>query len=162
VKNRTHGYNWLDLKPYYEDRIQQATSNDDFLLILHDAVQALQNRHTWIINPNDYSSYAADLGDWFYPLTEIFSEESANASYYWDTVFDAREGSYLEKTRRRFAASIVYDRGEYIISNTGTWNAYGNDLTVIAVNGTPIDNLISSCYEHDYIDWDFQRNKSYL
>ncbi|MFW9851232.1 MAG: S41 family peptidase, partial [Candidatus Thorarchaeota archaeon] len=162
VKNRTHGYNWLDLKPMYETRIQEATSNDDFLLILHDAIKALQNRHTGIIDPNDYSEYANMLGDSFYPLTEMFSEEAANASDYWRTILYSSGSSYRQKMNRRFVASIVYDRGEYIIANPGSWNFYGDDLTVVAVNGTPIDNLVPTCFEKDYIDWDYQRNKSYL
>ena len=61
LKERTHGYNWLDLKPMYEDRIRSATSNEEFLRILFDAVQALQNRHTQIEYPGNMAQYHSDF-----------------------------------------------------------------------------------------------------
>ena len=39
LKERTHGYNWLDLKSHYKDRIRYAISNEEFLRILLDTVK---------------------------------------------------------------------------------------------------------------------------
>ena len=46
VKERTHGYNWLDLKEKYLSRIKNAREINEFLDIFWDAIIALQNRHT--------------------------------------------------------------------------------------------------------------------
>ena len=51
VKNRTHGYNWLDLTEMFKDRIRNAQNNEEFLRIIMVACQALQNRPTYVMNP---------------------------------------------------------------------------------------------------------------
>jgi len=46
VKERTHGYNWLDLKDYYMERLDEVETNEEFLDLMREAVQSLQNGHT--------------------------------------------------------------------------------------------------------------------
>ncbi|UCE10988.1 MAG: hypothetical protein JSW61_03395 [Candidatus Thorarchaeota archaeon] len=160
VKNRTHGYNWLDLRYSYVERIANAESDVEFVRILLDAVDALQNRHTNFINPFDYSMYRDWFENAFYPLNEIFSDPDVNATSYWSATYRTADH---QKYNRRFAANIAYDKGEYVIQNTGSWTSlYGEDLRVVAVNGTPIDDVIKDTYELDYIDYDYERNKSFL
>jgi len=159
LKERTHNYNWLDLKPIYESRIKNATSDEEFLGILFDAVQALQNRHTQIEYPALMPQYYSEFKDW-YPLNEIFSEEVVNYSYYWKPLY---ENCFEKKYHESFEALIVYEKGEYIINNSEPWaEFYGTGLKVVAVNGEPIDEAVKGCYDQDYLDWDFQRNKHYL
>ncbi len=159
LKERTHNYNWLDLKPIYESRIKNAASDEEFLGILFDAVQCLQNRHTQIEYPALMPEYYSEFKDW-YPLNEVFTEEVVNYSYYWKPLY---ENCYKKKYYESFEALIVYEKGEYIINNSEHWTElYGTGLKVVAVNGKPIDEAVNDCYDQDYLDWDFQRNKHYL
>ena len=64
LKNRTHGYNWLDLRESYENQIKAASDNAEFFSIIVDAVEALQNRHTNIVDPDYYSLYQSSYGSW--------------------------------------------------------------------------------------------------
>ena len=57
VKERMNGYDWLDLFDHYNERISHAETEMDFLEIFFDAVQALQNRHTTILLPEDLNFY---------------------------------------------------------------------------------------------------------
>ena len=160
LKNRTHGYNWLDLKQMYADRITNAVDNEEFAGIILDAVTALQNRHSYIIDPRQYASYQSMYANLPAPLNEIFTDDVVDAASYWETVF---MNSIRQKYYSKYDAMMVYDRGNYVIENDGPWNdLYGEDLKVVAVNGEPIDTAVTSCYEQDYLDWDFQRNKSFL
>ena len=160
VKNRTHGYNWLDLRTTYEDRIRNAEEDVEFLGIILDAVQALQNRHTRILNPEEYAQRQIQTSEWSGPIRNIFNNETTNASDYWGPVYDL---AAYRKWIESFRAEIVYEKGEYIIADTGSWtDQYGYNLKVIAVNGTPIDEAVKGVFEKSYIDWDYARNKSYL
>ncbi len=159
LKNRTHSYNWLDLKSMFEDRIRTASSNEEFLRILFDAVQALQNRHTQIEYPGNMAQFHSDFENW-YPLNEVFSEKVVEFSDYWEPIF---VNCYRGKYRESYDAFIVYDRGNYvIIDNEPLEQLYGTGLNVTKVNGEPIDDAMKDCYDQDYLDWDFKRNKHYL
>jgi hypothetical protein len=160
VKNRTHGYNWLDLKKGYENRISEAANDSEALDVFLDAIRALQNRHTYLVSPYYYDWFRSDLENMPSPIGDVFSEEVMAASENWDSIYD-------ESTTRRYDckydALIVYEKGVYVIANTGSWeDQLGGDLTVIAVNGEPIDDAVKDCFESDYIDWDYHRNKPYL
>lgn len=159
LKERTHGYNWLDLKSIYEDRIRNSNSNEEFLRILFDAVQALQNRHTQIEYPGNMAQYHSDFENW-YPLNEVFSSEVVEFSEYWEPLFvNCYRNKYLES----YEALIAYDRGNYVIIDYEPLEQlYGTGLNVTEVNGEPIDEAVTDCYDQDYLDWDFQRNKHYL
>ena len=50
IKNRTHGYNYLDLKEYFEDQIKNVKDNTEFHSVMMKVVRALQNRHTYSDN----------------------------------------------------------------------------------------------------------------
>ena len=71
VKNRTHGCNWLDMKDYYKNRISNCQNNIEFLRVIMDAMNALQNRHTWIMHPDNVVAMANSISD-YYPLNRIF------------------------------------------------------------------------------------------
>jgi len=159
LKERTHGYNWLDLKSYYEDRIRNATSNEEFLQILFDALQALQNRHTQIEYPGNIAQYHADYENW-YPLNEVFSDEVLNVADYWEPLFF---DCYREKYREKYEVLIAYEKGDYIIDDDESFEQlYGTGLKITKVNGKPIDEAVKECFEQDYLDWDFIRNKTYI
>jgi C-terminal processing protease CtpA/Prc len=160
LKERTHGYNWLDLKTVFEDKIRNATNNEEFLLILIEAVQALQNRHTEILSPGEvvYSYYNFRE---ITPYNELFTEEVHDASQYWSNIY---RNCFDQKYWNKFDASIVYTKGSYIIHNppTSFLQLYGENSKIVEVNGQPIDGAIETCFESDYIDWDFNRNKKYI
>ncbi|MFX1600418.1 MAG: hypothetical protein ACFFB6_07465, partial [Promethearchaeota archaeon] len=159
LKERTHSYNWLDLKSKYEDHIRNSNSNEEFLRILLDAVQALQNRHTQIEYPGNMAQYHSDFENW-YPLNEVFSSEVVEFSEYWEPLF---VNSYRSKYRERYEVLIFYDRGDYIIADDELLEQlYGTGLHVTHVDGELIDDAVKDCYDQDYLDWDFQRNKHYL
>lgn len=159
LKNRTHGYNWRDLKTEYEDRINNANSNEEFLNILFDVIQALQNRHTQIEYPGNMAQYHSDFENW-YPLNEVFSDKVVEFSDYWEPIF---VNCYRNKYRKSYDALIVYEKGDYIIfNNTILEQLYGTGLKITKVNGELIDEAVKYCYNQDYLDWDFQRNKLYL
>lgn len=158
LKERTHGYNWLDLREDFEERIRAAPNSKVFLQVIMDAVGALQNRHTHVLRPGVVSEYHAQFKD-FTPMNLVFCDEVVEAAGYWSPVYDAVTEARYD---RRFEVRIVYDRGDYIITDY-----YGNPLTefgvrVTAVNGMPIDDAVMTCLESSFIDWDFQRGKHYI
>ncbi|MFX1329358.1 MAG: S41 family peptidase [Promethearchaeota archaeon] len=159
LKKRTHGYNWLDLKSNYGDRIRNATSNEEFLRILFDAVQALQNRHTQIEYPGNIAQYHADYENW-YPLNEVFSDEVLDVADYWEPLF---VDCYRAKYRESYEVLIAYEKGYYVIDdNESLEQSYGTELKITKVNGKLIDEAVKDCYDQDYLDWDFLRNKTYI
>ncbi|MFX1533699.1 MAG: S41 family peptidase [Promethearchaeota archaeon] len=163
VKERMYGYNWLDLKTTYEDRIRAATTNKQFLTILLDAIQALQNRHTHMLDPQRVPTFYDWVTSGFLDpaFHEVFREEVVNASKYWNSLY---QGVANARYSIKYDAVVAYDRGNYIIvDGVGSWvKKYGNRSKVLAVNGELIDEAVTRCYEQDYLDWDYQRNKSYL
>ena len=40
----------------FEEKINKAEDNEAFLIVIMEAVEALQNRHTWVMSPTDVSS----------------------------------------------------------------------------------------------------------
>jgi len=160
VKNRTHGYDWLELKDYYEDRISSAQNNIEFLRIIMDALNALQNRHTWIMHPDNVVAMANSVSD-HYPLNRIFCQEVVDVCSYWGPKYNTAWNPYYDTV---YNALIVYDRGDYVVRDfNSTWESeFGNDTTVTHVNGVPIDDAIETLYEVSYIDYDFYRGKNYV
>lgn len=160
VKNRTHGYNWLDLKVGYEARILKAVNESEILDVFLDAVCALQNRHTYIIDPQSYSVLQNNFAGRPSPICDVFSDAVINASLKLSPIYAE---SISRKYMHRFDAIIIYEKGEYAIINSGWWeDQCGENLKVIAVDGVPIDDAVKGCFEQDYVDWDFYRNKLYL
>jgi len=161
LKNRTHGYNWLDLRADYENRIKEAVDNVEFFSIIADAVEALQNRHSNIVDPDLYSLYQSSYGSWLPICQDVFNDVVVSASSYWMSIYDEYQTSKFDIN---YDAKIVYDRGLYkIVDGNGSWvEKYGNMSTILQVNGIPIDSAILECYDRAYIDWDFAREKHYL
>ena len=157
LKNRTHGYNWLDLKPMFVNRIKEADNDTEYLSILLEAIEALQNRHTHLMNPRYYHAYQSEYLYMPSPFDNIFTDDVINASSYWTPIFDE---CILEKYYTKYDTLIVYDKGEYVIANSE--NQLYDNLKVTAVNGIPIDEAVKQCYLHDYLDWDFHRSKHFL
>jgi len=159
LKNRTHGFNWLDLKSYYQDRIRNANSNNEFLQILFDAVEALQNRHTQIEYPGNLAQYHRDYENW-YPLNEVFSDEVVDFSNYWEPIY---LDIYRAKYKQKYDILMAYEKGDYVIAeNESLEKLYGTGLKITKVNEKPIDEVVKDCFERDYLDWDFKRNKQYI
>ena len=158
LKERTHGYNWLDLREGFEERIRAASDNEGFLLVIMDAVAALQNRHTWIVRPREVQEYSTRFSDTF-PMNETFCDEVAEAANSW---YGAYNRVTAIRSNTRFDVRISYDRGRYILTDH-----YANPLTdigteVTKVNGIPMDEAVRTCFEKDYIDWDYGREKAFL
>jgi hypothetical protein len=160
VKERTHGYNWLDLKSMFENRISNAQDNAEFLEIISSACFALQNRHTWIVAPSQVVSSASTYAD-SYPLNLVFSQAAVDAAGYWTNLYTSYAN---DRNNWVYDANIVYDRGEYILRDysMSLRNLYGDDISVIEVDGLPIDEAIDTCYDKDSIDYDYHRSKRYL
>jgi hypothetical protein len=158
LKERTHGYNWLDLREVFEERIRNASDNDDFLHVIMEAVEALQNRHTHVLDPDSVTDYHTRFRD-FYPMNVVFCDEVAEAADYWSEKF---EEIYDRKYLSRFEVRIVYDRGDYIITDYYANSLRGIGSKVTKVNGVPIDDAVKNCFDREYLDWDVRRNKTYL
>jgi hypothetical protein len=77
VKERTHGYNWLDLKDYYMERLDEIETNEEFLDLMREAVQSLQNGHTIVF------SYR-DIEFWRVAYSGILTDEILEANRYWE------------------------------------------------------------------------------
>ncbi len=161
VKERMHGFNWLDLKSEFETKITNAENNEDFLVVIMEAVEALQNRHTWVQSPTYVRTEYFQFNDW-YPMNVGFNKEVAEAAKYWVSLYNQ---AYERKYGGKFDdLQIVYDRGNYIIldDSGGSHDVYGENSKITKVNGILIDDAIKTIYEKDYIDWDYKREKGYL
>lgn len=158
LKERTHGYSWLELREGFEERIRNASDNVDFLHVIMEAVEALQNRHTYVLDPETVTDYHNLFSD-FYPMNMVFCDEVAEAAKYWTEIF---EEIYDRKYLSRFEVRIVYDRGDYIITDYYANPISGKDIKVTKVNGVPIDDAVKNCFDREYLDWDVSRNKTYL
>ncbi|MCW3978692.1 MAG: S41 family peptidase [Candidatus Bathyarchaeota archaeon] len=155
LKERTHDYNWLDLRGLFEERIKNATDNEEFLQVIMEAVEALQNRHTQVVEPDEVVEYHARFNE-SPVMSAVFSDEVSEAAEYWSGIYDAIvDRKYLTS----FEVRIVYDRGDYILTDY-FGGPEGSKAT--KVDGVPIDDAVQACFDRDYLDWDFVREKLYL
>jgi hypothetical protein len=158
LKERTHGYNWMDLREGFEERIRAASDNEGFLFVIMEAVEALQNRHTWVVRPREVQEYSTRFSD-SYPMNEVFCAEVVDSASGWYGTYNRVTAS---RYNTRFDVRIYYDRGRYILTDS-----YARPLTdigteVTKVNGVPVDEAVKTCYEKDYLDWDYVREKPFL
>ena len=160
VKERTHGYNWLDLKSHFEEQISMAENNQDFLDVIVAAVFALQNRHTMVNDPSLLAIRQSDTQD-YVNFDKVFTDEVVDASSYWSHKYNLAMSRIYQ---RKFNVQIVYNKGDYAVLNPdSSWHElHGENIIVKEVNDVPIDEAVESCYDADYLDYDFQRNKNYL
>ena len=158
LKERMHRYDWMELRTVFEDRIRNASDNGDFLHVIMEAVEALQNRHTHVLDPGTVIEYHSIYMD-IYPMNAVFSDDVAEAAEYWDEFF---EKVYELKYLSRFEVRIVYDRGDYIITDSQGTPLPRMGVKVTKVDGMPVDEAVKKCFDREYLDWDFVRNKTYL
>ncbi len=168
MNERRMGYNWLDLKEFYLERIRVCEDTTQFLDVLLDAIVALQNCHTYLVQP----SFTSTNREWFvgdnrYPYTEIFSEEIVEANQYWiskyDTLMYLRDNWFLGNNRINYDLLMVYDKGEYIVHEaSNSSDDYLIGSKVVAVDGIPIHNLINNCYNVTYLHYDYARERNYV
>jgi C-terminal processing protease CtpA/Prc len=165
LKKRMHGYNWLDLKKYFQGRILSAKTTIEFLEIFYDAVEALQNGHTRVFEPEWLDYYYRDSKTNFYryeePYCSIFTEELKKRYEYWRPFFE----TYIDQRYHiNYDALILYHKGSYsIYDGHGEWKEkYGEKSEIIAVNNQSIDEAVKKCFEKGYLDWDFKRKKSFI
>ncbi len=168
VKERQFGYNWLDLKESYLKRINLCENTTEFLNVMLDAVQTLQNGHTFICSP----SYVVELAQYFvgeniYPYNEIFSDEVVEATEYWNDIFnqliEKRDRSIFTVNKIQYDLLMVYDKGEYIVHEV--WDETDSKLIgskVISVDNIPIHDWIKSSYHVTLPFIDFARDRSYV
>ena len=164
IKERMLGYNWLDLKEMYMERLENCSNNTEFLEILTDATQALQNRHGMIIDPSFVPNYReSSLKYDKYPQFLVFSDEVVEANEYW---VDDYNYVINKKNLGHYSILMIYDRGEYIVYDG--WNDWQSDYNftlgskVLSVNGIPINEAVSNCFESSYLVRDYARNRNYL
>ncbi len=168
VYERRIGYNWLDLKEVYLDRIKACENSTGFLNVLQDAINSLQNCHTYMVSP----SFTSTQREWFveddrYPYYEIFSEEVVEANQYWIDIYDnvmyQRDNWFLGLNRVNYDLLMVYDKGDYIVHKV--WNTTDNYLIgskVVAVDSFPIHDLIKESYNISYLHYDYTRTRNYV
>lgn len=164
VKERMLGYNWLDFKDSYLDRINACNNTEDFLGVIIDAVNALQNQHTHILNPSEVKSYHDGLVEWnVYPQKEVINEQVVNANYYWQSAYN---DIMTERYGLLYNLLMVYNKGDYVVvDNWDTWLDFYNlslGSKVIAINDVPIHEAVSESYERSYLLFDFNRSRNYV
>ncbi|MFW9871188.1 MAG: S41 family peptidase [Candidatus Thorarchaeota archaeon] len=162
LKKKLLGYSWLNLYDHYRNRIRDSHSLEDYLEVIFDAVQSLQNAHSAIIDPNWLEGYY-DVKYYreTHPFSDVFSEELRRYYKYWKPIFD----EFLKKRNSlNYDAGAWYSNGEYLIEDGhGNWEEkYGRHSRVIAVNDKPIDEVVMDCYEKIIFSWDFKRKKFYV
>jgi disulfide oxidoreductase YuzD len=156
LKNRTLHKDWLDRRPTTTAKLQNCTTNTEFLSIITREITALQNRHTHLLTPAEVQEYHTVYADISF-MAQVFSEEVAEANQYW-------QSSYLDHyytTTKRYPVEIMYDRGNYIITNRqgSTRTQYGTNLTLTHINNTPVNEAIKTA--DTYIDHDPIRDQPY-
>jgi len=164
VKERMLGYNWLDFKDYYLARINACNTTNDFLEVIVDAVTALQNQHTHILDPSETSEYRYRVLEYdVFPDKEIFTLDVVNANQYWRYKYN---DIMAEREAYFYNILMVYDKGEYIVHDGWqTWlDNYNLSLgsEVIAVDNVPIHVAVKNSIERSYLFYDFLRNRSYI
>jgi hypothetical protein len=162
LKERLLGYSWLDLYDLYQNRIRASHSLEDSLEVIFDAVQALQNGHAVIIDPDWLDSFY-DVKHYreTSPFCDIFSDELKKYYKYWKPILS----QFLKKQNSlNYDAGIWYNNGDYLVEDGhGDWEEkYGRHSRVIAVNDKPIDEAVRDCYEKAILNWDFKRKKFFL
>ncbi len=161
-------YNWLDLKEGYLNRIRDCENSAEFLNVILDAINTLQNCHTYLVQP----SFTSTQREWFveddkYPYYEIFNEEVVDANQYWIPIYNnvmyQRDNWFLGENRVHYDLLMVYDKGDYVVHKV--WNTTDNHLIsskVVAVDGFPIHDLIKESYNITYLHYDYARARNYV
>jgi len=157
LKNRTHQKYWLDRRTSTTNKLQNCTSNTEFIAIIDNEITALQNRHTQILTPSEVQEYYTTFAHIPF-MAQIFNDEVAEANQYWrPNYFD-----HFNSINTRYPVEIIYDRGSYIIINRqGSTNTQlGANLTLTHINGIPVDEAIKTA--NSYIDHDPVRDQLYI
>ena len=162
VKERTHGYNWIDLKEKFIKKIRNAKETNDYLDVFWDAIIALQNRHTslwlpkWIVESFKEESWHQKVE----PYKSIFTKQVKEAYDYWKPIIECH---YEQRFQRNYEVVIAYHHGEYLIADglDGWQEKFGYHSKILAVNDIPIDEAIKNAYETGFLDWDTKRKKCF-
>ncbi|MCK4636274.1 MAG: hypothetical protein KAT49_00170 [Methanomicrobia archaeon] len=132
VKERTHGYNWLDLKDDYMQRLDEIETNEEFLGLIMEALMTLQNGHTGLYNSmNEY--WKELLSDYYHSCPEVFF-------YYFG-------GNYI-------AIGGLNDWKEKYGIEEGS--------KVVAINGIEVDEAVKSLVQKTRVWYDCDRNKLFM
>ncbi|MFW9991724.1 MAG: S41 family peptidase [Candidatus Odinarchaeota archaeon] len=163
VKERMLGYNWVDLKDQFLERIAGARSVIGILDVFEDAVTALQNSHANTVKLDHLDSYY-QKGSFFQtqaPYPEIFTDTVKKAYDYWKPFM---EEFFKERYLLNFDVLIFYCNGHYrIVNGHGSWKEnFGEGARITAVNDVPVDEAVKSCYQKNVLEWDFKRKKGYI
>ncbi|MFW9922017.1 MAG: S41 family peptidase [Candidatus Thorarchaeota archaeon] len=164
VKERMLGYNWLDFKEEYLSRINACNNTKDFLTVMLDAVTALQNQHTHILNPSEVKTYHDGMIQYdVYPQKEVINDQVVTANYYWWSIYN---DIMNEKGYQHYNLLMVYNKGEYeVVDGWEAWlDTYNLALgaKVVAIDDVPIHEAVQNSYEESYLFYDFARNRSYI
>jgi hypothetical protein len=151
VKERTHGFNWLDLKDHYMRRLDEIETNKEFFSLIEEAVATLQNGHTHLMG--------YDALEWWidgYPGYFSSGEEVLCANEYWEAL---REYSCPE-------VLFTYRGGAYIATaGFDAWKEkYGIEegSKVKAINGNPVDEMVESLACKTFVWCDCDRDALYV
>ncbi|MEA1994448.1 MAG: S41 family peptidase [Euryarchaeota archaeon] len=153
VKERTHGYNWLDLKDEYVQRLDKIETNEEFLSLMREAVATLQNRHTQVVSYEYLEKYKETMLSIDNSWSEMLNETVIGANKYWEELWNY------------FCPEVFfsYIGGEYLaVDGIGDWEEkYGIEkgAKVLKVNGRDVDAVIESIKTETLVWHDCDRDK---
>jgi hypothetical protein len=146
LKEKTHKYNWLNLKDEYMERLSTMKTNEEFFALMSEAVKTLQNDHTHLLS-SEYVAQTKDIYDnprW-YPWNTILTDEIVDTNGYWSEY----------QTTLCPEVFFSYFKGEYIaVGGIGNWKekyTLHTGATVTAVNGIPVDEAVASLAQKTFL-----------
>jgi C-terminal processing protease CtpA/Prc len=157
VKERTHGFNWLDLKEDYMRRLDEIETNEEFFDLMQEAVCILHNAHTSVLTYRTVKMFSSEL-----PGRFGVGDEVLRASIYWESIAEY------------FCPEVffVYRGGEYVAAYTGklkfyveNWDEkYGieDGSKVTAINGKDVHEAVKLLVYKTYVWHDCDRDILYV
>jgi hypothetical protein len=151
VKERTHGFNWLDLKDQYMRRLDRIETSEEFLLLIKEAVATLHNRHSALVDYTAFKFFVRENPKAF----AVRREGPLEAVLYWEMLV---QHSYPE-------VFFLYEGGEYVaLRGVKFWEEkYGLEKgsKVTAVNGKDVHKAVKSLVNKTLLRHDIDRDRLY-
>lgn len=160
VKKRQYGYDWLDKKDQFRERIASTESDLEFYNIVDEFLILLQNGHTNIIAPGKEFKLYRELYKGLQPWGQVYDNKNIAACYvYWDTIVSKTSSTVIP-------VAFQYIEGDYYASdnlmdtNRGT-EEFGipTGSKLIMVDGIDTDTYIQSLAGQRSLKVDPIRNK---
>lgn len=154
IEEEKTGFNWLNRKEEFEEKIKNTKNNKEFYMELNNIINLVQNGHTNIISPNSFNDFAQTYkGLNNRAWNKVLSNESVINKYHdWSQIID--ENRYV------LPINVRYIEGHYVV--TKDYKNIKNGDIINKVNGISIDNFIYSLIDKTYLYYDFIRSKLYM